>query len=272
MTATPIPRTLAITLFGDMDISTIKSYPKGHRPAVTYLVTREHKRDVLEVLQQKLSLGQKAFVVCPVIEESEDGDLKSAVEMAEKLKTFFRPRHRVGLIHGRLPSDEKEKIMDHFRHGPIDLLVGTTVIEVGVDVPKATVMVIEHPERFGLAQLHQLRGRVGRGKERGSCFLILSENLPQEIVSRLKILVDNHDGFKIAQKDLELRGQGELTGIRQAGMGELDYMDIVKAWDLLSTAKREAQNLVEIDPDLTSHENRRLKALVESVLTRPLDF
>ena len=153
-----------------------------------------------------------------------------------------------------------------------DLLVGTTVIEVGVDVPKATVMVIEHPERFGLAQLHQLRGRVGRGKERGHCFLILPENLSQETISRLQILVDNHDGFKIAQKDLELRGQGELAGVRQAGMGELDYTDIVKDWDLLSTAKNEAQNLVEIDPDLISPENRRLKGLVESILTRPLDF
>jgi ATP-dependent DNA helicase RecG len=272
MTATPIPRTLAITIFADMDISTIKSYPKGRRPAVTYLVTKECKRHVLEVLQQKLSLGQKAFVVCPVIEESEAGDLKSAIEMAEKLKLFFRPRHRVGLIHGRLPSDEKERVMDDFCHGPIDLLVGTTVIEVGIDVPKATVMVIEHPERFGLAQLHQLRGRVGRGKERGHCFLILPENLSQETIFRLQILVDNHDGFKIAQKDLELRGQGELTGIRQAGMGELDYADIVKDWDLVSTAKNEAQNLVEIDPDLMSPENRRLKGLVESILQRPLDF
>ena len=272
MTATPIPRTLAITVFGDMDISTIKSYPKGRRPAVTHLVKREHKRRVLEVLRKKLSLGQKAFVICPVIEGSEEGDLKSAIEMAEKLKLFFRPRHRVGLIHGRLRSDEKEKVMDHFRHGPIDLLVGTTVIEVGVDVPKATVMVIEHPERFGLSQLHQLRGRVGRGADRGICFLILPDKLSEETLSRLQTLVDNHDGFKIAQKDLELRGQGELTGMRQAGMGELDYMDIMKDWDLLAMAKREAQRVVEVDPDLMSPQNRRLKSLVESVIARPLDF
>ncbi len=272
MTATPIPRTLAITVFGDMDISTIQSYPEGRRPAVTHLVTKERKRHVLDVLQEKLSLGQKAFVICPVIDESEDGGLKSALETAEKLEFFFKRRYRVGLIHGRLPSDEKEKVMDRFRHGQIHLLVGTTVIEVGVDVPEATMMVVEHPERFGLAQLHQLRGRVGRGPDRGICFLILPENLPKETISRLQILVENHDGFKIAQKDLELRGQGELTGMRQAGPGELDYMDIIKDWDLLSTAKKEAQKLVEVDPDLKSPENRRLRFLVESVLTRPLDF
>ena len=272
MTATPIPRTLAITVFGDMDISTIKIYPKSRRPPVTTLVTKEHKRSVLETLQQKLSLGQKAFVICPVIDESEDGDLKSAMEMAEKLKLLFKNRYRVGLIHGRLTPDEKEKVMDHFRHGPIDLLVGTTVIEVGIDVPNATVMVIEHPECFGLAQLHQLRGRVGRGADQGNCFLILPENPSKDTQSRLQILVDHQDGFKIAQKDLELRGQGELTGMRQAGMGELDYADIMKDWELLSEAKKEAQKLVEVDPDLMSPENRRLKRLVESVMTRPLDF
>ena len=162
--------------------------------------------------------------------------------------------------------------MDRFRHGTIDLLVGTTVIEVGVDVPKATVMVIEHPERFGLAQLHQLRGRVGRGAVQGICFLILPENLPKETIARLQTLADNHDGFKIAQKDLELRGQGELTGMRQAGVGELDYMDIMKNWDLLSLAKNEAQKLVEVDPDLMFPENCRFRRLVESVLKRPLDF
>jgi ATP-dependent DNA helicase RecG len=176
------------------------------------------------------------------------------------------------LIHGRLPPDEKEKVMDQFRHGPIDILVGTTVIEVGVDVPKATVMVIEHPERFGLAQLHQLRGRVGRGSDRAICFLILPEKIPEESISRLQTLVENHDGFKIAQRDLELRGQGELTGMRQAGVGELDYMDIMRDWDLLSKAKVEAQRLVDADPELSSPQNLPLKRVVESVLSTPLDF
>ena len=272
MTATPIPRTMAITIFGDMDISTIKTYPKGRKPATTKLVTKDQKRNVLELLEQKLALGQKAFVVCPVIDESEDGNLKSAIEMADKLKKIFEPRFRIGLVHGRLRPDEKETVMNRFRHGPVHILVGTTVIEVGVDVPKATVMIIEHPERFGLAQLHQLRGRIGRGSDRGTCFLILPEKVPEESLSRLQTLVENHDGFKIAKKDLELRGQGELTGMRQAGVGELDYMDIVRDWDLLSTAKDEAHRLVEADPDLLSPENIQLKSLVESVLAVPLDF
>ena len=162
--------------------------------------------------------------------------------------------------------------MDQFRHGSIDILVGTTVIEVGVDVPKATVMIVEHPERFGLAQLHQLRGRVGRGSDQATCFLILPEKIPAESLSRLKTLVENHDGFKIAQRDLELRGQGELIGMRQAGVGELDYTDIMRDWDLLSTAKAEAQKLVEADPDLLSPKNIQLKTMVESVLAVPLDF
>jgi ATP-dependent DNA helicase RecG len=272
MTATPIPRTMAITVFGDMDISTIKTYPKGRKPTITQLVTKDQKRNVMEVLEQKLTLGQKAFVICPVIDESEDRDLKSTLGMAEKLKNIFQPRFQIGLIHGRLPPDEKEKVMDQFRHGPIDILVGTTVIEVGVDVPKATVMVIEHPERFGLAQLHQLRGRVGRGSDRAICFLILPEKIPEESISRLQTLVENQDGFKIAQRDLELRGQGELTGMRQAGVGELDYMDIMRDWDLLSKAKVEAQRLVEADPDLLSPKNLQLKGVVESVLSTPLDF
>jgi ATP-dependent DNA helicase RecG len=260
MTATPIPRTMAITVFGDMDISTIKTYPKGRKPPITQLVNKDQKRNVLEVLTQKLTLGQKAFVICPVIDESEDN------------KNIFRPRFRIGLIHGRLSPDEKEKVMEQFRHGPIDILVGTTVIEVGVDVPKATVMVIEHPERFGLAQLHQLRGRVGRGSDRATCFLILPEEIAEGSISRLQTLVENHDGFKIAQRDLELRGQGELTGIRQAGVGELDYMDIMRDWDLLSKAKVEAQRLIEADPDLSSPKNLPLKSVVESVLSVPLDF
>jgi len=272
MTATPIPRTMAMTVFGDMDISTIKTYPKGHKPAITQLVNKDQKRNVLEVLERKLALGQKAFVICPVIDESEDRDLKSALGMAEKLKKIFRPRFEIGLIHGRLSPDEKEKVMQRFRHGPIDILVGTTVIEVGVDVPKATVMVIEHPERFGLAQLHQLRGRVGRGSDRAFCFLILPEEIPEGSLSRLQTLVENHDGFKIAQRDLELRGQGELTGMRQAGVGELNYFDIMQDWDLLSIAKVEAQRLIEADPDLSSPKNLPLKSVVESVLSVPLDF
>ncbi|MEE9612809.1 MAG: ATP-dependent DNA helicase RecG, partial [Desulfatiglandales bacterium] len=169
MTATPIPRTLAITIYGDMDISMIKGYPKGYKSVVTQLAEEKHKRMVFETLTKKMSAGQQAFVICPVIEGSEEVDLKNAKEMADRLKKILTPPFRIGLIHGRLSPEEREAVMDDFRKGSIDLLVGTTVIEVGVHVPRATVMIVEHPERFGLAQLHQLRGRVGRGAEKGLC-------------------------------------------------------------------------------------------------------
>jgi len=272
MTATPIPRTLAITIYGDMDISTIKEYPEGHTPVVTQLVEEGRKRKVLETLKHRMSEGKQAFVICPVIEGSEDMDLKSAIETAEKLRKIFTPSFRVGLIHGQLSPDAREKVMDDFRKGLIDLLVGTTVIEVGVHVPGATIMIIEHPERFGLAQLHQLRGRVGRGSERGICYLIVSGNLSERAISRLKTLVENNDGFKIAQKDLELRGQGELIGMKQAGMGELDFMETMRESELLFKAKQEAERLIDSDPDLLHPENYRLKIMVESVLTKPLDL
>jgi len=272
MTATPIPRTLAITFYGDMDLSFIEGYPEGHRPVVTHVVTEDQKRKVFETLKQRMSAGQQAFVICPVIEGAEDVDLKNALEMDEKLKKIFSPPFRIGLVHGRLSPDEREEVMNGFRKGLIHLLVGTTVIEVGVHVPRATVMVIEHPERFGLAQLHQLRGRVGRGAQRGLCLLMLSNNLPERTRSRLETLVENHDGFEIAKKDLELRGQGELIGTRQAGMGELDFTEMMRESELLLTAKREAHRLIDSDPELLRPENRQLKVMVESILAKPLDL
>ncbi len=272
MTATPIPRTLAITVYGDMDMSIIKGYPAGHKPVVTRLIPEREKRRVLEILKERMSAGHQAFVICPVIEGSEDVDLKNAVEMAQKLRKIFQPSFRIGLIHGRLPSDERGQTMNDFRKGLIDLLVGTTVIEVGVHVPGATAMIIEHPERFGLAQIHQLRGRVGRGSERGICLLMLSSNLPERTLPRLKTLVESHDGFEIAQKDLELRGQGELTGTKQAGMGELEFTEMMREPELLLKAKREAENLIDSDPDLFHPENATLKAIIESVLAKPQDL
>lgn len=272
MTATPIPRTLAISFYGDMDLSFIEGFPEGRKPVVTHLVTEAEKRRVSETLMERMSAGQQAFVICPVIEGSEELDLKNAREMAEKLKKIFLPPFRVGLIHGRLSPDEREAVMNNFRMGRIHLLVGTTVIEVGVHVPMATVMVIEHPERFGLAQLHQLRGRVGRGKERGLCFLMTSSNLPEPSRSRLKTLVENHDGFDIAKKDLSLRGHGEFTGTRQAGMGELDLLEMIRESGLLLAAKQEAYALIDSDPELLRPENRHLKIMVQSILARPLDL
>lgn len=272
MTATPIPRTLAITVYGDMDISIIKEFPKGHMMVETHLIGEGKKRWVFDMLKQRMSAGQQSFVICPVIEWSEESDLKSAMEMEERLRKILSPQFRVSLIHSRLSLGDREKIMDDFRNGLIDLLVGTTVIEVGVHVPNATVMIIEHPERFGLAQLHQLRGRVGRGRERGVCILMLPNNLSEKAISRLQILAESHDGFEIARKDLELRGQGELTGLKQSGMGDLDFSEMLREPDLLLDAKREAQRLIESDPELSRSEHRHLRTMVESLVGGPMDL
>jgi ATP-dependent DNA helicase RecG len=272
MTATPIPRTLAIALYGDMDLSFIKGYPENHRSVVTHLITKDQKKGVFGVLKQRLLAGQQAFVICPVIEGSEDADLKSAVKMAEKLRKILPPTLRIGLVHGRLLPDEREKVMHDFRKGAIHLLVGTTVIEVGVHVPRATIIVIEHPERFGLSQLHQLRGRVGRGTERGLCLMMVSQNLSEKSRSRLEILAKNHDGFDIAKKDLEMRGQGELIGRRQAGIGELDFTETTGELKLLLAARQEANYLIDTDPELSRPQNSQMKTLVESILAKPLDL
>jgi ATP-dependent DNA helicase RecG len=261
MTATPIPRTLALTVYADLDISLISEYPEGRLPVVTRLMDGSQKRRVLDTLNQRMSVGEQAMVICPVIEGSEEMDLKNALETHEKLRKIFVPRFRVELIHGRMSSEEKDCIMDRFRHGLIDLLVGTTVIEVGVDVPGATVMVIQNPERFGLTQLHQLRGRVGRGTQRGCCFLMLSKPLSAQTLSRLRILVQSHDGFEIAQRDLEMRGQGELMGTRQSGVGELDFREMFREPELLLAAKKEADALVAADPTLSRPENRFLRVI-----------
>jgi ATP-dependent DNA helicase RecG len=178
----------------------------------------------------------------------------------------------VGLIHGRVSSEEKERVMEEFRGGLIDLLVATTVIEVGVHAPGATVMVIEHPERFGLAQLHQLRGRVGRGSERGLCVLMCDDGLPERVLARLKVLEESNDGFEIAEKDLEMRGQGELMGMRQAGAGELDFKEVFREPELLKAAKREAEGVIESDPELSGPEHQALKQMIQWSPKTALDF
>jgi ATP-dependent DNA helicase RecG len=265
MTATPIPRTLAMTVYADLDISIIREYPKGHQSVTTCLVDESRKREVADTLVQRLSMGQQAIVLCPVIEGSEELDLRNAQDMHAKLDKLLSPRFSVGLIHGRLTADEKVRVMEQFERGRIDLLVGTTVVEVGIHAPGATVMVIEHPERFGLAQLHQLRGRIGRGSEKGVCFLMIREGLPEGVLSRLMVLEESNDGFEIAQKDLEIRGQGELTGLRQTGVGELDFREMIREPELLMAAKREATRILECDPDLSQPENRLLKEMAQSM-------
>ena len=272
MSATPIPRTLAITLYGDMDLSVIKEYPEGHTPVRTYIVKKSQKGKVFKSLKEKLSSGRQAFVICPVIDNSDETGLKSALDMADKLKKLLTPPHRIGIIHGRMTSGEKDKVMADFHKRSLNLLVGTTVIEVGIHAPNATIMIIEHPERFGLSQLHQLRGRVGRGKKEGICLLMLSDNISDKALSRLKIMTETHDGFEIARYDLELRGHGELTGIRQSGAGELDFVDILNNQELLLKARKEAQDLIESDPYLNHPEHIHLKSLMESFSTNLSDI
>jgi ATP-dependent DNA helicase RecG len=272
MTATPIPRTLAMTVYGDMDVSIIKEFPKGHVPATARLVPGTGKREVFDFLRVRLSQGDQAFVICPVIEGSEELDLKNATDMAQRLAKLLSPPYRVGLMHGRLPPQEREAVMAGFRAGRIHLLIGTTVVEVGVHVPRATLMIIEHPERFGLAQLHQLRGRVGRGSDRGVCFLMGSNSLSENALSRLKVLVDHHDGFEIARKDLEYRGHGELIGMKQTGLGEMDLSEMMRDPDLLFAAKEKADLLLDSDPQLADPSLHALKTFVESILARPIDL
>jgi ATP-dependent DNA helicase RecG len=272
MTATPIPRTLAMTIYGDLDISEIREYPAGRKPVITRMVKTEEKRKVLDFLRKRLSSGQQAFVICPVIEESEETDIKSAMETAAKLKKVLSPPFEIGLMHGRLPSHQKDAVMGGFRSGRIHVLVSTTVVEVGVHVPSATVMIIEHPERFGLSQLHQLRGRVGRGSDGGVCLLMVSGDLSDKSLSRLRVMTESRDGHEIARKDLEERGPGELIGMRQAGVGELDLWEMMKEPELVFQAKKTADALLDADPELSQSSHRGLRSFVQSILTKPIDL
>ena len=272
MSATPIPRTLGMTLYGDMDISTIRDLPAGRLPVVTRLVGKRSKVKVFQFLKRRLQAGQQALVVCPVIDAAEDQDMKNAKEMAAKLRALLGLLYRVELIHGRLPSAVKDKIMEEFRSGRINVLVSTTVIEVGVHVPNATVMIIEQPDRFGLAQLHQLRGRIGRGPIQGVCILMLPAHITDRAKQRLEILTRSNDGFEIAQKDLEMRGQGETLGTRQAGLGERDLMNAFENPVLLMAAREEAGKIVREDPGLTQRSHQPLRNLLEPEWKKPLEI
>jgi ATP-dependent DNA helicase RecG len=254
MTATPIPRSLALILYGDTDISTIREYPGGRRAVHTYVVKDEKRQRGYEGLVKRLAQGEQGLVICPAIEATETRDMENAKDMFHKLKGIVPPKFRIALIHGRLAPAEKNDIMSRFRRGDMDLLVSTTVVEVGVHAPGATVLLIEHPERFGLSQLHQLRGRVGRGSQKGLCLLMLPEKVSEEAFERLKVMTETSDGFEIAQKDLEMRGQGELMGFRQAGAGEIDLMEIMEEPELLMEAKRAAEEIIENDPELNSYD------------------
>jgi ATP-dependent DNA helicase RecG len=240
MTATPIPRTLALTLYGDLDLSVLDELPPGRTPVVTRCVPDERAAEVWEFVRKQTAAGHQAYVVYPVIEENEERELKAAQQMHRQLRERIFPSLHVGLLHGRLDADEKENVMREFQQGKIEILVATTVIEVGVDVPNATVMVIEHADRFGLAQLHQLRGRIGRGAAKSYCILLRGGKVSEEGERRLDAMVRTNDGFQIAELDLELRGPGEFFGTRQAGIPSFRVANIIRDRQLLEAAKREA--------------------------------
>jgi ATP-dependent DNA helicase RecG len=248
MTATPIPRTLALTLYGDLDFSVIDELPPNRSPIETRLIEERDRERAFELIRQKVRASQQAYVVYPVIEESGKLDLRPAVKMFEHLSRNVLPEFRVGLLHGRLASAEKEDVMSRFKQGEVHVLVSTTVVEVGVDVPNATVMLIEHAERFGLAQLHQLRGRIGRGKNKSFCLLLAGETRTEIAEERLRTMVETRDGFRIAEIDLKLRGPGEFFGTRQWGIPTFRMANLLRDQKILEWAKREAAEFIERPP------------------------
>ncbi len=263
MTATPIPRTLALTVYGDLNLSVIDRLPPGRSPVKTRVFTGKQRPQVYEYLRQAFAAGRQAYVVCPLVEASEKLDLKAATALSETLQKEVFPDRKVGLLHGRQKRSEKEQIMRAFQKGLIDLLVATTVIEVGIDLPNATVMVVEHAERFGLAQLHQLRGRVGRGAKQSYCFLIAEYPQSSDAKARLQVMQKSTDGFIIAEEDLAIRGPGEFFGTRQAGLPELKMANLMRDGQILETARKEAFLWIENDPALAQPESLSLRAAIE---------
>jgi len=258
LSATPIPRTLALTLYGDLDISTLTEKPPGRGEVRTRIIKAREHREVVEFINQEVLQGRQAFIVCPIIEKSSKLDLRSAEEIYQETQVMF-PHLSVGLIHGRMKTDERIRVMGDFRGGKIKILVATTVIEVGVDIPNATIMLIEHPERFGLAQLHQLRGRIGRGAQESYCFLLLDRFVSPETYERLSFFAKNNDGFVLAQKDFRLRGPGEILGKRQHGLPDIKIGDIEEDKELLFLARDDSFNLIKKDPELNLPENYMIK-------------
>ncbi|NKJ34690.1 ATP-dependent DNA helicase RecG [Rhizobium sp. SG570] len=260
MTATPIPRTLVLAAFGDMDVSKLTEKPAGRKPIQTITIPNERTGEIVGRLKSALSEGKKAYWICPLVEESEESDLMSVEERHATLTSALGAG--VGLIHGRMSGPEKDAVMMAFKNGEIRLLVATTVVEVGVDVPDATIMVIEHAERFGLAQLHQLRGRVGRGDEASTCILLYKGPLGETGHARLSIMRDTEDGFRIAEEDLKLRGEGELLGTRQSGTPGFRIASLEAHADLLEIARKDAAYIIERDPELTGERGMAVRTLL----------
>ena len=240
MTATPIPRTMTLSIYGDLEVSLIKEMPPGRKPIKTYVVNSSHKEKMLEFFEREMKAGRQVYAVCPLVEESEKMDLDAAEQIVYAYKDYFEPHYRVGMVHGRMRPKEKEEVMDAFYRHEIHLLVSTTVIEVGVNVPNATIMCIHNAERFGLSQLHQLRGRVGRGSAQAYCVLVSDSKNPDS-KHRLSLMEQTQDGFKLAEEDLLIRGTGELFGLAQSGLPDLKVANIIKDIPILVEAREDAK-------------------------------
>jgi ATP-dependent DNA helicase RecG len=259
MTATPIPRTLALTLYGDLDVSVLDEMPPGRHPVVTVARPSARRERIYAFLRDQVAAGRQAYIVYPLVEESETLDLQAATAMAERLRDRVFPDLSVGLLHGRMPLVEKDAVMRRFKAGEIHLLVATSVIEVGIDVPNASVMLIEHPERFGLSQLHQLRGRVGRGPWKSYCILLTGANPSQDARARVAAMTQTNDGFRIAEADLRLRGPGEFFGTRQSGVPGFRVADLLRDAAVLETARQDATGIIAADPELRDPAHRGLR-------------
>ncbi len=263
MTATPIPRTLALTVFGDLEVSEIRTMPEGRRPVKTHLAREGNEGKVYDAVRAELERGHQAYFVYPLIEESEGLGLKDAQTMFAVLRDRVFPQYSCALIHSRLPEEEKASSMAAFARGEVRVLAATSVVEVGVDVKNATCMVIEHAERFGLSQLHQLRGRVGRSTEQSYAFMVYSRDLTEAGTRRLRVMMETTDGFRIAEEDLRLRGPGALVGVRQSGFLRFSIADITRDADLLVKAREAAREILEGDPGLVEREHGTIREVLE---------
>ena len=265
MTATPIPRTLAMSLYGDLDISIIDSLPPGRKPVKTIHRYDNKRLSVFAFLKEQIKKGRQVYIVYPLIKESEKLDYKDLMDGYESItRSFPLPDYQISIVHGKMKSEDKSYEMDRFKKGKTQIMVATTVIEVGVNIPNASVMIIESAERFGLSQLHQLRGRVGRGNEQSFCILMSSSKISTNGIKRLETMVKTNDGFKIAEADLELRGPGNLMGTQQSGILKLKIADLVKDHELLKIARDEAKSILSNDPQLNNNEHQIIKRTLSS--------
>ena len=266
MSATPIPRTLALMIYGDLDLSILDELPPGRTPVLTYAITSDKRPRALNFLRRHAAEGRQSYIICPMIDEGGD-DRASVTQYAARLREEDLPGLRIGELHGRMKSAEKDAVMSRFAAGELDVLVSTTVVEVGVDVPNAAVMMIENAERYGLSQLHQLRGRVGRGSQQSYCILV-TDAQNQEALSRMKVLCSTTDGFRVADEDLRLRGPGDFFGSRQHGLPELQIADFSQDLSVLQEAQEAARAILAADPDLSAPAHRGLRGAVHLLFSQ----